>query len=229
MRRVCVSFSLFVLQSAVPDAHEDAALIDDAVVVAQEVVVEEPAVVRSRGMLVIILTVLIAPDKDPDIVADYAPEVSPAVDDQNNAKKRPSKERMVTKKTNSREDVIAKKSLSQDKLARYSDAVIQIASRFDFMVPSIAIDDDGEVVPQRKSSNVRSRSGSRPSVDVATVFRGQPLRDQISIVHQARKLSMMHNSEIKEEDEDEDEDDEEDEYDINVQDHLSADCPGWKA
>ncbi len=45
--------------------------------------------------------------------------------------------------------------------------------------------------------------------------------DQISIVHQARKLSMMRAYEIKEEDEDE-----EDEYDINVQDHLSADCPG---
>ena len=37
---------------------------------------------------------------------------------------------------------------------------------------------------------------------------------------------MMRTSEIKEEDEDEDE---EDEYDINLQDHLSADCPGWHA
>ncbi len=171
------------------------------------------------------------PDNDPDIVADHAPEVSPAADDQNNAKKRPSKEHVVAKKTNSREDAIAKKSLSRDKLAlaRYSDAVIQIASRFELLKPSIDFDDKGEVVTHSKStraSRVASRLASGASGDVTTAFRGQTLREQISIVHQARKLSMMRASEVKE---DEDEEDDEDEYDINLQDHLNADCPGRKA
>jgi hypothetical protein len=162
------------------------------------------------------------PDNDLDIVADYAPEVSPATDDQNNAKKRPSKERVVAKKTNSREDA---KSLSLDKLARYSDAIIQIASRFELLKPSIDFDDKGEVVTQSKStraSRVASRLASGASGDVATAFRGQTLRDQISIVHQARKLSMMLFNAVEDEDE-------EDEYDINLQDHLTADCPGQKA
>ncbi len=183
---------------------------------------------RPRGLSRTLSQCSHGPDNDPDIVADHAPEVSPAADDQNNTKKRPSKERVVAKKTNSREDAIAKKSLSRDKLAlaRYSDAVIQIASRFELLVPAIAIDADGEVVPQRKSSHARSASGSRSSVDVATAFRGQTLREQISIVHQARKLSMML---LKDDEEDEDEEDEEDEYEINIQDHLTADCPGRKA
>ncbi len=43
---------------------------------------------------------------------------------------------------------------------------------------------------------------------------------------QSPQKAIKRTTEVKDE---EDEEDEEDEYDINVQDHLSADCPGWYA